>query len=66
MNVDFFMAFQVDQTGDGQRNRELGNGMDSRETVSDEYEFRRYFRMSLFIKIAFYRLNCNSIFINSL
>ena len=66
------MALQVNQAGDGRRNLELGKRMDPRETLSNDYEFRRLlfshqiWLESLFIKIAFYRLNCNLIFINSL
>ena len=42
MDADFFMALQVNQAGDEQRNRELGNRMDPRETVSNENEFRQH------------------------
>ena len=43
------MALQVNQAGDERRNRKLGNRMDPRETVSNENEFRRHFRMSIAI-----------------
>ena len=47
MDADFFLALQVNQAGDGRRNRRLGNRMDPREAVSNENEFRRHFRMSM-------------------
>ena len=46
MDADFFLALQVNQAGDGRRNRRLGNRMDPREAVSNENEFRRHFRMN--------------------